>query len=153
VGKSVQFRGKAWAVQDLATFDFSRAQIGLFSAGASVSAVHAPRAGKAGCVVIDNTSQFRYPIVEPQPLDLLIVHPPISIGPLVGLYNSTNSSPAVKPLARNSLITTFVAACFCGAALTGTRTTPVSPVNRQASRKTNKNVRIKAWRDRIRLKR
>jgi aspartate-semialdehyde dehydrogenase len=47
-------------VQDVETFDFARAQIGLFSAGASVSSVHAPRAGKAGCVVIDNTSQFRY---------------------------------------------------------------------------------------------
>ena len=47
-------------VQDLETFDFSKAQIGLFSAGASVSKVHAVRAGKAGCVVIDNTSQFRY---------------------------------------------------------------------------------------------
>ena len=47
-------------MQDLEAFDFSRAQIGLFSAGASVSKVHAARAGKAGCVVIDNTSQFRY---------------------------------------------------------------------------------------------
>jgi aspartate-semialdehyde dehydrogenase len=32
----------------------------LFSAGASVSKVHAVRAGQAGCVVVDNTSQFRY---------------------------------------------------------------------------------------------
>ena len=47
-------------VQDLETFDFSQAQIGLFSAGASVSKVHAVRAGAAGCVVVDNTSQFRY---------------------------------------------------------------------------------------------
>jgi aspartate-semialdehyde dehydrogenase len=60
VGKTVRFRGRDVPVQDLETFDFSRAQIGLFSAGASVSKVHAVRAGEAGCVVVDNTSQFRY---------------------------------------------------------------------------------------------
>ena len=59
-GRSVRFQGRDLPVQDLETFDFSRVQIGLFSAGASVSKVHAVRAAKAGCVVIDNTSQFRY---------------------------------------------------------------------------------------------
>jgi len=57
-------------VQDLAEFDFSKVQIGLFSPGASVSAVYAPKAAAAGCVVIDNTSQFRYdadiPLVVPE---------------------------------------------------------------------------------------
>ena len=57
---TVRFKGRDLPVQDLETFDFSKAQIGLFSAGASVSKVHAVRAAKAGCVVIDNTSQFRY---------------------------------------------------------------------------------------------
>lgn len=60
VGRTIKFKGKDVPVQDLETFDFSQAQIGLFSAGASVSKVHAVRAGKAGCVVVDNTSQFRY---------------------------------------------------------------------------------------------
>jgi aspartate-semialdehyde dehydrogenase len=60
VGKTVKFKGRDIPVQDLETFDFSKAQIGLFSAGASVSKVHAVRAGQAGCVVVDNTSQFRY---------------------------------------------------------------------------------------------
>jgi aspartate-semialdehyde dehydrogenase len=46
-------------VRDLDRFDFKGVDIGLFSPGAKVSAVHAPRAAKAGCVVIDNTSQFR----------------------------------------------------------------------------------------------
>jgi aspartate-semialdehyde dehydrogenase len=59
-GRTIKFKGRDVAVQDLEKFDFSQAQIGLFSAGASVSKVHAPRAGAAGCVVIDNTSQFRY---------------------------------------------------------------------------------------------
>jgi aspartate-semialdehyde dehydrogenase len=60
VGKTIRFRGRDVPVQDLEAFDFSRAQIGLFSAGASVSKIHAVRAGQAGCVVVDNTSQFRY---------------------------------------------------------------------------------------------
>jgi len=59
-GKTVRFQGRDIPVQDLATFDFSKAQVGLFSAGGSVSAEFAPKAGAAGCVVIDNTSHFRY---------------------------------------------------------------------------------------------
>jgi len=46
-------------VQDLDKFDFRGVDIALFSPGAKVSAVHAPRAAKAGAIVIDNTSQFR----------------------------------------------------------------------------------------------
>jgi aspartate-semialdehyde dehydrogenase len=70
VGNEVNFGNRVLEVQNLADFDFSQVQIGLFSPGASVSAVHAPRAGAAGCVVIDNTSQFRYdddiPLVVPE---------------------------------------------------------------------------------------
>ena len=69
-GSRIEFRGTQHTVGDLEEFDFSNAQIGLFSAGASVSAHHAPRAGEAGCVVIDNSSQFRYesdvPLVVPE---------------------------------------------------------------------------------------
>lgn len=60
VGRTVRFQGRDLPVQDLETFDFSNTQLGLFSAGASVSKVHAVRAAKAGCIVVDNTSQFRY---------------------------------------------------------------------------------------------
>ncbi|MEZ5477601.1 MAG: aspartate-semialdehyde dehydrogenase [Thiolinea sp.] len=70
VGKEVSFGNKTLEVEDLASFDFSKVQIGLFSPGASVSAVYAPKAAAAGCVVIDNTSQFRYdddiPLVVPE---------------------------------------------------------------------------------------
>ena len=69
-GEKITFNKKQYIVENLADFDFSKAQIGLFSPGASVSAVYAPKAGKAGCVVIDNTSQFRYeediPLVVPE---------------------------------------------------------------------------------------
>jgi aspartate-semialdehyde dehydrogenase len=70
VGKTVMFGNKALKVSDLAEFDFSQCKIGLFSAGASVSDVYAPRASAAGCIVVDNTSRFRYddeiPLVVPE---------------------------------------------------------------------------------------
>jgi aspartate-semialdehyde dehydrogenase len=66
----VRFKGEDWPVIDAETFDFKRAQFGLFSAGGDVSAKYAPRAAAAGCIVIDNTSQFRYeadiPLVVPE---------------------------------------------------------------------------------------
>jgi aspartate-semialdehyde dehydrogenase len=70
VGKKVDFGNRGLVVGDLADFDFSRAQIGLFSAGGSISEEFAPKAAAAGCVVIDNTSHFRYdddiPLVVPE---------------------------------------------------------------------------------------
>ena len=60
VGKRVDFKGGQLKVEALAGFDFSKVRIGLFSAGARVSADYAPKAAASGCVVIDNTSQFRY---------------------------------------------------------------------------------------------
>ncbi len=70
IGKTVSFGNRELNVEDLATFDFANVQIGLFSAGGSISAEYAPKAAAAGCVVIDNTSQFRYdddiPLVVPE---------------------------------------------------------------------------------------
>lgn len=69
-GKTITFQGKSIVVQDVEKFDFKQAQIGLFSAGGSVSAKYAPIAAQAGCVVIDNTSHFRneddIPLVIPE---------------------------------------------------------------------------------------
>lgn len=69
-GSKVQFNGKYYTVLNVDEFDFSQAQIGLFSAGGSVSEIWAPKAAAKGCVVIDNTSQFRYdddiPLVVPE---------------------------------------------------------------------------------------
>ena len=59
VGKRVAFGTKQLTIENLADFDFSTVQIGIFSPGASVSKIYAPKAAAAGCVVIDNTSQFR----------------------------------------------------------------------------------------------
>ena len=69
-GSRIRFNGKTIIVGDLEAFDFKDVDIGLFSPGASVSKMHAPRAAEAGCVVVDNTSQFRYdddiPLVIPE---------------------------------------------------------------------------------------
>ena len=82
-GKSVMFHGKAITVTDLSEFDFSQAQIGLFSAGGSISAEFAPIAAAAGCVVIDNTSHFR------QQEDVPLVVPEVNIEALA-LYSVRN---------------------------------------------------------------
>ncbi len=59
-GSRVKFGEKSLPVKDLENFDFSGVAIALFSAGGSISAVHAPRAAAAGAIVVDNTSHFRY---------------------------------------------------------------------------------------------
>jgi aspartate-semialdehyde dehydrogenase len=70
-GKEISFgEDEVLKIQDLETFDFKGVDIVLSSPGAKVSAVHAPRAAAAGCVVIDNTSHFRMdpgvPLVVPE---------------------------------------------------------------------------------------
>ena len=69
-GKKVMCQGKSWTVQDLDKFDFTQAQIGLFSAGGSISEKYAPIAAEAGCIVVDNTAHFRrdedIPLVVPE---------------------------------------------------------------------------------------
>ena len=69
-GLTRKFRNKSIKILDLADFDFSQVQIGLFSAGGALSAEYAPKAAAAGCIVIDNTSHFRYdddkPLVVPE---------------------------------------------------------------------------------------
>ena len=71
IGREISYgEDKVIKAKDLEYFDFKGVDIGLFSPGAAVSKVHAPRAAKAGCVVVDNTSQFRMdkdiPLVVPE---------------------------------------------------------------------------------------
>lgn len=70
VGQKVFCGDKELAVQALEDYDFTGTSIGLFSPGGAISAVHAPRAAKQGCVVIDNTSHFRMeenvPLIVPE---------------------------------------------------------------------------------------
>lgn len=70
VGKTLLFKNTVQSVENLETFDFSKVDIALFSAGGNVSQEFAPKAAAAGCIVIDNTSHFRYdkdiPLVVPE---------------------------------------------------------------------------------------
>jgi aspartate-semialdehyde dehydrogenase len=69
-GKSVVFRGKEVKVQELTTDSFDGMNIGLFSAGGSISREFVPSAIESNCVVVDNTSAFRMdedvPLVVPE---------------------------------------------------------------------------------------
>ncbi len=72
-GERLMFNGKSVMVQNLADFDFSQVDVALFSAGGSISREYAPKAVEAGCVVVDNTSEYRYD--EDIPLVVTEVNP------------------------------------------------------------------------------
>jgi aspartate-semialdehyde dehydrogenase len=103
-------------VKSLDSFDFTGWDIALFSPGAKVSAVHAPRAAASGCVVIDNTSQFR---MEP---DVPLVVPEVNAKAIAG-YTKRNiiANPncstiqmvvALKPLHMLATIKRVVVATY-----------------------------------------
>ena len=79
-GKKVMFGSKPIQVKELESFDFKDIDIAFFSAGSDVSLHHAPRAAKAGAMVIDNTSAFRYdddiPLVVPEVNAAVLAHLP-----------------------------------------------------------------------------
>lgn len=82
-GERLGFRGKEEVVKLLEKETFEGIDVGLFSPGAAVSAVYAPKAAKAGCVVIDNTSCFR---MDP---DVPLVVPEVNPGAIAG-YKKKN---------------------------------------------------------------
>ena len=69
-GKNVIFRGKEVPIQELTADSFEDMNIGLFSAGGSISRKFVPYAIERNCVVVDNTSAFRMdegvPLVVPE---------------------------------------------------------------------------------------
>jgi aspartate-semialdehyde dehydrogenase len=101
--------------QNLEKFDFHGWDIGLFSPGASVSAIHAPRAVEAGCIVIDNTSHFR---MDPNvPLIVPEVNPEALRGFRGGIIANPNCSTiqmvvALKPLHDEFKIKRVVVATY-----------------------------------------
>jgi len=70
IGKTLTYKGREYPVDVLDENSFDGIDVGLFSAGGSISERFAPIAGEAGCVVIDNTSAFRMdpdvPLVVPE---------------------------------------------------------------------------------------
>ncbi|MEK7992683.1 MAG: aspartate-semialdehyde dehydrogenase [Planctomycetota bacterium] len=69
-GKTIEFKGRQYVVEELTKKSFTRVDIALFSAGASRSKEFAPAAVQAGAVVVDNSSAFRMdpevPLVIPE---------------------------------------------------------------------------------------
>ncbi|MBI1220634.1 MAG: aspartate-semialdehyde dehydrogenase [Rhodobacteraceae bacterium] len=70
MGTEVSFGDKTLKTKDLDTFDFTGWDIALFAIGSDATKIYAPKAAAAGCVVIDNSSLYRYdpaiPLVVPE---------------------------------------------------------------------------------------
>ncbi len=129
-GKKIEFKEKEIIVEDLDEFDFSKAQISLFSPGGKVSAKYAPKAAKAGCIVIDNTSHFR------MQKNIPLIVPEVNSNDLEEFFQDENriniiSNPncstiqmvvALKPLHEKSIINRVVVSTYqavSGAGKTG----------------------------------
>jgi len=119
-GQKIDFKGNEIVVEDLAEFNFSKVHIGLFSPGGKVSAEFAPKAAKAGCLVIDNTSYFR--MHENVPL----IVPEVNASSLEEFFNDDDRSNiianpncstiqmvvALKPLHDESIINRVVVSTY-----------------------------------------
>jgi len=81
LGTEVSFGDDTLKTKDLATFDFSGWDIALFAVGSEATKEHAPKAAKAGCVVIDNSSLYRY---EP---DIPLIVPEVNAHAVEGVRN------------------------------------------------------------------
>ena len=70
LGTEVSFGDRTLKTQDLDTFDFTGWDIALFAIGSDATKVYAPKAAASGCVVIDNSSLYRYdpdiPLIVPE---------------------------------------------------------------------------------------
>ncbi len=70
LGTEVSFGDKTLTTKDIDTFDFTGWDIALFAIGSDATKIYAPKAAKAGCVVIDNSSLYRYdpdvPLIVPE---------------------------------------------------------------------------------------
>ncbi|MGB0688938.1 MAG: aspartate-semialdehyde dehydrogenase [Paracoccaceae bacterium] len=70
LGTEVSFGDDTLKTKDLDTFDFSGWDMALFAIGSDATKKYAPKAAAAGCVVIDNSSLYRYdpdvPLVVPE---------------------------------------------------------------------------------------
>jgi len=70
LGTEISFGDKTVKTRDLDTFDFTGWDIGLFAVGSEATKIYAPKAAAAGCIVIDNSSLYRYdpavPLIVPE---------------------------------------------------------------------------------------
>ena len=81
LGTEVSYGDKTLKTKDLDTFDFTGWDIALFAIGSEATKQYAPKAAKAGCVVIDNSSLYRY---EP---DIPLIVPEVNPEAIEGVRN------------------------------------------------------------------
>lgn len=115
-GRSVEYDGQMRDVGVLSDFDFAGCDLALFSAGGSVSAEYAPKAADAGCLVVDNSSAFRYE--DNVPLVVAEVNPHVlNEFPARGIVANPNCSTmqlavALKPLHDAAGISRIIVATY-----------------------------------------
>ena len=116
LGTEVSFGDKTLKTQDLDKFDFTGWDIALFAVGSDATKIYAPKAAAAGCVVIDNSSLYRY---DP---DVPLIVPEVNADAIEG-YKKKNiiSNPncstaqmvvALKPLHDRATIKRVVVATY-----------------------------------------
>lgn len=126
-GKSYEFDGQEYTVEELKENSFDGVDIALFSAGGSISKKYAPIASDAGCTVVDNSSAFR--MTDGVPLVIPEVNPDAMAGMKYGkggIVANPNCSTiialmAVTPLHREAgvkrmVVSTYQAASGAGQA-------------------------------------
>mgnify|MGYP001010496161 CR=1 FL=1 len=134
LGTEVSFGEKTLKTQDLDTFDFTGWDMALFAVGSEATKKYAPLAAKAGCVVIDNSSLYRY---DP---DVPLIVPEVNADAIFG-YSKKNriANPncstiqmvmALAPLHKSYIIKRLVISTY--QSITGTG---VSAVNQYESEK------------------
>tara|TARA_B100000686_G_scaffold332605_1_gene397553 strand:+ start:180 stop:1223 length:1044 start_codon:yes stop_codon:yes gene_type:complete len=148
-GKKLEFREKEIIVEDLAEFDFSKVHIGLFSPGGKISAEYAPKAAKAGCIVIDNTSHFRMkkniPLIVPE-VNAVVLDEFFQDENRTNIISNPNCSTiqmvvALKPLHEKSIINRVVVSTYqavSGAGKTGMDELFIQTQNVYANKKLKK---------------
>jgi aspartate-semialdehyde dehydrogenase len=116
LGTEVSFGDKTIKTKDLATFDFTGWDIALFAVGSGPTKEYAPKAAAAGCIVIDNSSLYRY---DP---DIPLIVPEVNADAIMGYKNKNiianpNCSTAqmvvaLKPLHDRAKITRVVVSTY-----------------------------------------
>jgi aspartate-semialdehyde dehydrogenase len=116
IGVEVSFGDATLKCKDLETFDFSKVDFCLMSAGGAVSKEWSPRIGAKGCIVIDNSSAWRYD------LDVPLVVPEVNADAVAGyakknIIANPNCSTAqlvvaLKPLHDRATIKRVVVATY-----------------------------------------
>ena len=109
LGTEVSFGDKTLTTKDLDTFDFTGWDIALFAVGSDATKIYAPKAAAAGCVVIDNSSLYRYdpeiplvvPEVNPEAVDqyknkMIIANPNCSTAQMVVALKPLHDRAKIK---------------------------------------------------------